>query len=65
MTDADDVVDFSGEDLGNDRTTEENQNRWFLLLKGVCNVLPGKRINPSQMARKMIEDIKSSPERYV
>ena len=65
MTDADELIDFDGESCGNTRTTEENQNRWNLLLKGIMNIMPGRRINPSVMARKMIEDIRASPERYV
>lgn len=36
-----------------------------MLLKGLCNIMPGRRFKPSETARKMIEDIRSSPERYV
>ena len=65
MFDADDLIDFSPHTLGNNRSKEENQNRWNLLLKGLCAMVPGRRFAPSDIARKMIDEIKAMPERYV
>ena len=65
VTEVDEPIDFSAEGCSNSRTREENQSRWNLLLKGLCAMRPGQRFNPSKMARTMIEDIRSSPERYV
>jgi len=65
LSDADEPIDFDPELLGNDRTREANLARWNLLLKGLCALMPGQRFKPSETARKMIEDIKSQPERYV
>ena len=66
VEDVDEPIDFSPEALGgNERTKEDNANRWNLLLKGLCSIMPGRRFKPSEMARWMIEDIKSSPEKYV
>ena len=66
MSDNDEPIDFSPEALGdNERTKEDNANRWNLLLKGLCSIMPGRRFKPSKMARQMINDIRSSPEKYV
>ena len=65
MSDADDPIDLSADALGNERSREENQARWNLLLKGLCALMPGQRFKPSETARRMIEDIRSQPERYV
>ena len=34
-------------------------------MKGLCAIRPGVRFKPSEIARKMIEDIRSQPEKYV
>jgi len=65
VSDLDEALDFCPKTVGNDNTAEENRSRWNLLLKGLASVMPGRRFSPSAMARKMIDDIKSSPERYV
>ena len=65
IMDADDPIDFNPDSMGNQRSREANEARWHLLLKGLCALMPGKRFNPSETARKMIEDIKTQPERYV
>ena len=52
MSDNDEPIDFSPEAFGdNERTKEDNANRWNLLLKGLCFIMPGRRFKPSQMAR--------------
>ena len=28
----------------------ENRNRWILLLKGLCNIIPGVKYKPSEIA---------------
>lgn len=65
VNEADEAIDLDPEVVGNDRTKEENESRWNLLLKGLCSVLPGQRYRPSATARKMIDDIKSFPQKYV
>ena len=52
VSDNDEPIDFSPEALGdNERTKEDNANRWNLLLKGLCSIVPGRRFKPSQLAR--------------
>lgn len=59
------MLDFSPEAVGNENTAEDNRSRWNVLLKGLCSIMPGRRFSPSATARKIIDDIKSSPEKYV
>ena len=65
VNEADEPIDFSGDMIGNERTQEENQQRWTILLKGLCSIGPGKRFKPSETAAKMIKSIKTSRDAYV
>ena len=56
-------IDFS--DIDNGRSPSDNQGRWVILLKGLGGIFPGMQVNASQMASKMISDIKTKHERYV
>ena len=50
VNEADEPIDFNGDMIGNERTQEENQQRWTILLKGLCSIGPGKRFKPSETA---------------
>ena len=65
INEADEPIDFSSGAIGNKRTTEENRQRWSILLKGLCSIGPGRRFKPSQTAEEMVNNIKTQKDRYV
>ena len=58
-------IDFGDleEEIG--KTAEECERRWRMLLKGLGGLGPGMNYKASQIAAKMLEDIKTKHERYV
>jgi len=67
IEDNDNVLDFGQDMIDNGRTPEQNENRWFALLKGLGSAVagPGKLFNPMQTALRLKQEILTKNERYV